>query len=57
MEGFPGDNGAIAAQWVQAAPGSKRFVFLDLPPGRYAVAFFHGDDCGVLKKLQVIHGK
>ncbi|MXY49364.1 MAG: DUF2141 domain-containing protein [Gemmatimonadetes bacterium] len=44
MEGFPGANGAIAAQWMRAAPGSLRFVFLDLSPGRYAVAVFHDDN-------------
>lgn len=44
MEGFPGANSAIAAQWVRAAPGSQRFVFLDLPPGRYAVAVFHDEN-------------
>lgn len=44
MEGFPGANGAIAAQWVRAAPGSQRFVFLDLPPGQYAVAVFHDEN-------------
>ncbi|MDE0001242.1 MAG: DUF2141 domain-containing protein [Rhodospirillaceae bacterium] len=44
MEGFPGANGAIAAQWVRAARGSKRFVFLDLSPGQYAVAVFHDEN-------------
>ncbi len=43
-EGFPGANGAIAAQWMRAAPGSLRFVFLDLPPGQYAVAVFHDEN-------------
>lgn len=43
-ESFPGADGAIAAQWMRAAPGSQRFVFLDLPPGQYAVAVFHDEN-------------
>jgi uncharacterized protein (DUF2141 family) len=41
---FPDAQGAIAAQWVQAAPGRHRFVFTNLPPGRFAVAVFHDEN-------------
>ena len=43
-EGFPDVKGAIAAQWARAAPGTLRFVFLDLPPGRFAIAVFHDEN-------------
>ena len=38
---FPNEAGAIAGAFRQAAVGSTRFVFTDLPPGDYAVAAFH----------------
>lgn len=38
---FPNEAGAIAGAFRQAAVGSMRFVFTDLPPGDYAVAAFH----------------
>ena len=41
---FPDVKGAIAAQWVRAAPGAHRFVFANLPPGRFAVAVFHDEN-------------
>lgn len=44
VDGFPDVNGAIAAQWVKASQGTHRFVFLDLQPGKYAVAVFHDEN-------------
>ena len=41
---FPGVQNAIAAQWVEAAPGTHRFVFTGLPAGRFAVAVFHDEN-------------
>ena len=43
-EEFPDVEGVIAAQWAKAAPGTLRFVFLDLPPGRFAIAVFHDEN-------------
>lgn len=41
---FPDPQGAVAAQWAKAAPGARRFVFADLPAGRFAIAVFHDED-------------
>ncbi len=43
-EQFPDAEGAVAAQWMKAAPGVLRFLFPDLPAGRYAVAVFHDEN-------------
>ncbi len=41
---FPDAEAAVAAHWRRAAPGVLRFVFTDLPAGRYAVAVFHDEN-------------
>ena len=41
---FPDPQEAVAAQWAKAAPGARRFVFADLPAGRFAIAVFHDED-------------
>ena len=43
-ETFPGEGGAIAAQWARAGTGERRFVFADLPAGRFAVAIIHDEN-------------
>ena len=41
---FPDFAGAVAAQWRVAEPGTLRFAFPDLKPGRYAVAVYHDEN-------------
>jgi uncharacterized protein (DUF2141 family) len=41
---FPDMAGAVAAQWRMAEPGTLRFVFPGLKPGRYAVAVYHDEN-------------
>lgn len=41
---FPDFAGAIAAQWQKASPGTIRFVFPGLQPGRYAIAVYHDEN-------------
>ena len=38
---FPDTKGIVSAQSAQAVPGTIRFVFEDLPAGRYAIAVIH----------------
>ena len=40
---FP-DGGGVAGVFRPAEPGAVRIVFVDLPPGDYAVAAFHDAD-------------
>ena len=41
---FPDFPGAVAAQWRLAEPGTLRFSFPGLKPGRYAVAVYHDEN-------------
>lgn len=41
---FPDFAGVIAAQWRMAEPGTLRFTFPGLKPGRYAVAVYHDEN-------------
>jgi uncharacterized protein (DUF2141 family) len=41
---FPDFAGAVAAQWRMAEPGTLRFAFPGLKPGRYAVAVYHDEN-------------
>ena len=41
---FPDSAGALAAQWRAARPGMLKFIFADLPTGRFAVAVFHDEN-------------
>lgn len=41
---FPDFAGAVSAQWRLAEPGTLRFSFRGLKPGRYAVAVYHDEN-------------
>ncbi|MXY53085.1 MAG: DUF2141 domain-containing protein [Gammaproteobacteria bacterium] len=41
---FPDAGDAIAGAWRIASAGSRRFVFAELPPGRYAVTAYHDEN-------------
>ncbi len=41
---FPDERGAVSKQMAKAAPGTARFVFGDLRPGKFAVAVYHDEN-------------